>query len=47
VWIEHSQALRSQITTDKGSECKDTSAAKLAVAQPAQDPDTRIKLGRR
>jgi hemoglobin len=48
VWIEHSQALRSQITKDQGSECKDTSVGqKLAVARPAQDPDTRIKLGRR
>ena len=48
VWLEHSQALRSQITKDQGSECKDTSVGqKLAVARPAQDPDTRIKLGRR
>ncbi|HEY3807527.1 MAG TPA: group 1 truncated hemoglobin [Kofleriaceae bacterium] len=48
VWIEHSQALRSQITKDQGSECKDTSVGqKLAVARPIQDPDTRIKLGRR
>src|SRR5580693_3661046 len=23
-WIEHSQALRAQITKDRGSECKDT-----------------------
>lgn len=48
VWIEHSQALRSQITKDQGSECKDTSVGqKLSVARPIQDPDTRIKLGRR
>jgi hemoglobin len=48
-WIEHAQALRSQITKDQGSECKDTSVAgaKLAVAPPMQDPDTKIKLGRR
>ena len=48
VWIEHAQALRSQVTSDKGSECKDTSVgAKLAVAPPVQDPETRIKLGRK
>ncbi len=49
VWIEHSQALRSQITKDQGSECKDTSVvgARLAVAPPVQDPETKIKLGRR
>ncbi|HEY1550221.1 MAG TPA: group 1 truncated hemoglobin [Kofleriaceae bacterium] len=48
-WLEHSQALRSQITKDKGSECKDTSvvAPRLAVAPPVQDPETKIKLGRR
>jgi hemoglobin len=48
VWLEHSQALRSQITKDQGSECKDTSVGqKLAVAPPQQDPDTKLKLGRR
>ncbi|CAN5589509.1 hypothetical protein BH11MYX1_BH11MYX1_42800 [soil metagenome] len=49
VWIEHTQALRSQITRDKGSECKDTTvvAPKLAVAPPPPDPDKRIKLGRK
>jgi len=49
VWIEHAQALRGQITRDQGSECKDTSVVgpRLAVAPPAQDPDTRIKLGRK
>jgi hypothetical protein len=47
-WIDHQQALRSQITRDQGSECKDTSAAgpKLAVVA-APDPDRPIKLGRR
>jgi hypothetical protein len=47
-WIDHQLALRSQITRDQGSECKDTSAAgpKLAVAAPA-DPERPIKLGRR
>jgi hemoglobin len=48
-WIDHSLALRAQITSDKGSECKDTSVVgpKLAVAKPPPDPDGRIKLGRR
>ena len=47
-WIEHTQSLRSQITRDQGSECKDTSSAgpKLAVA-PESDPDRPIKLRRR
>lgn len=49
VWIEHTNALRSQITRDKGSECKDTSAATpgLAIARPEPDPDRPIKLGRK
>jgi truncated hemoglobin YjbI len=48
VWIEHTQSLRSQITRDQGSECKDTSAAgpKLAIVAP-QDPDRPVKLGRK
>jgi hemoglobin len=44
VWLDHSYALREQITSDKGSECKDTSAVKTEVAP---DPDRRVKLGRR
>lgn len=46
-WIDHTQSLRSQITRDQGSECKDTGGAgpKLAIA-PA-DPAKPIKLGRR
>jgi hemoglobin len=44
-WIDHTQALRAQITRDKGSECKDTSSAVLAVAPP--DPDKPVKLKRR
>ena len=46
-WIDHTQALRAQITRDVGSECKDTSSAgpRLAVAPP--DPDKPIKLKRR
>ncbi len=44
VWLDHSYALRPQITTDKGSECKDTSV----VATPAlPDPDRPVKLGRK
>ena len=48
-WIDHSLALRSQITRDQGSECKDTSvvAPKLAIAVPPGDPDAPIKLGRK
>ena len=43
-WIDHSQALRAQITSDKGSECKDTSVVKAIT--PAE-PDAKVKLGRR
>ncbi len=56
VWIEHTLALRAQITSDKGSECKDTSVntsvnlseteATLAP-RPAPSPEPPIKLGRR
>ena len=47
-WIEHTQALRAQITRDQGSECKDTGEgrAKLAVIADV-NPDKPIKLGRR
>lgn len=47
-WIEHTQALRSQITRDQGSECKDTAETrpKLAIALP-DPPDKPIKLGRK
>lgn len=48
VWIDHTLALRSQITADKGSECKDTSVTEAALAaRPAPDPEARVKLGRR
>jgi len=47
VWLEHSLALRDQITKDKGSECKNTSNAERAVTPPPPDPDARIQLGRR
>jgi hemoglobin len=52
VWIEHTLALRAQITSDKGSECKDTTVDPAAAeanltSRPAASPDARIKLGRR
>lgn len=48
VWIDHTQALRAQITRDVGSECKDTGEGrpKLAIAS-TKDPDAPIKLGRK
>ncbi|MBC7976056.1 MAG: group 1 truncated hemoglobin [Myxococcales bacterium] len=48
VWLDHQLALRSQITRDQGSECKDTSAAgpRLAVVA-GSEPDRPIKLGRK
>ncbi len=50
-WIDHTQALRAQITRDKGSECKDTGelAPKLAMArpEPTDTSDKPIKLGRK
>jgi hemoglobin len=45
VWIDHTLALRDQITADKGSECKDTSV--VAPEPVPVAPDARIKLGRR
>jgi hemoglobin len=47
VWIDHTLSLRAQITRDKGSECEDSTAPKLAVAQKAPDPDRPIKLGKK
>lgn len=48
-WIEHTRLLRSQITPDHGSECKDTAATapKLRIAVPSDHSDTRIVLGRK
>ena len=43
--IDHAESLRSQITRDRGSECKDTGEADKIV--PAPDPDKPVKLGRR
>ena len=44
-WIDHSLALRPQITSDRGSECKDTSVV-VGPPTPA-NPDAPLKLGRR
>jgi hemoglobin len=47
-WIDHTLALRAQITRDAGSECATTKelAPKLAIAQP-EAADKPIKLGRK
>ena len=42
-WIDHTLALRDQITKDKGSECKDTSNSE----PPQPPPEQPVKLGRR
>ncbi len=47
VWIDHTLALRPQITTDKGSECKNTSVDPAKLEAPVAEPERRIKLGRR
>jgi hemoglobin len=50
LWIEHTLALRPQITPDKGSECKDSEAAQRIQAagpEPLGDPDRIVGLGRR
>lgn len=44
-WIDHTLSLRSQITSDQGSECKDTSVAAKEITPP--HPDAPVKLGRR
>jgi hypothetical protein len=49
-WIDHTLALRAQITPDKGSECKDSEAAERVGAagpEPAADPDKLVGLGMR
>jgi hemoglobin len=46
-WIDHTLSLRAQITSDKGSECKDTSAAKPKLEAAPADPARPVKLGRR
>jgi hemoglobin len=54
VWIDHTLALRAQITPDKGSECKDTAvsaAPRLPASESSGSPppatDVRIKLGKK
>jgi len=47
VWIDHTLALRDQITRDKGSECKDTGEGRPKLAIVADKPDAPIKLGRK
>jgi hemoglobin len=48
VWIEHTLALRPQITHDRGSECEDP-PPKLVIAKadPPPEPAAPIRLGRR
>ena len=48
-WIDHTLALRAQITSDKGSECKDTSVTEASLASPATpaNSDAPVKLGRK
>ena len=45
-WIDHTLALRSQVTRDRGSECADP-VPKLTIARAEPSPDTPIKLGRK
>ena len=45
VWIDHTLALRAQITPDKGSECKDTSVVAADPTPPHEEG--RIKLGKK
>jgi truncated hemoglobin YjbI len=48
-WLDHSLALRPQITPDRGSECAQTAATgpKLGLATTPPDPEAPIGLGRR
>lgn len=41
-WIAHNDALRLQVTADRGSECVTTKAE-----PPPPDPDRPVRLGRR
>jgi hemoglobin len=45
VWLEHTVALRKQVTHDAGSECT-TPPPKLAIANPDPVPEGLIKLRR-
>ena len=44
-WIDHTLALRNQITRDRGSECEDAGPGQNAPPEP--DPSKPVKLGRR
>lgn len=44
-WLGHNEALRGQVTADRGSECGETSMAEAATSAPG--PDRPIRLGRR
>ena len=46
-WFEHTQALRAQVTRDKGSECKDTGEANRERPLPLDTKDKLIQLGRK
>jgi len=48
-WIDHTLALRPQVTRDHGSECETTEALgpKLGIVATPPDPDAPVKLGRR
>ncbi|MGE3545863.1 MAG: hypothetical protein AB7L28_18145, partial [Kofleriaceae bacterium] len=45
-WLAHTESLRAQITSDRGSECKDTSVDRSTLALPTES-DRVIKLGRK
>jgi hemoglobin len=47
VWLEHTLALRPQITHDRGSECEDPPPIAPSASPPAPAPTAPIKLGRR
>jgi len=46
-WIDHVQALRSQVTRDRGSECATSVEATAPVTRGEPDPSTLVKLRRR
>jgi hemoglobin len=47
-WFDHTQALRAQVTRDKGSECATTSESEPRVhPEPLDTRDQPIKLGRK
>ena len=46
-WLDHSLALRDQITRDRGSECKDTGEGGPRLVIAPSSTDGPIKLGRK